>query len=43
MEVFHRGTTATPAGVDKIRGDRNQLNACAQELKRFAPDVVMIS
>jgi nucleoside-diphosphate-sugar epimerase len=41
LAVFHRGTTAAPAGVDEIRGDRNQLNASAQELKRFAPDVVI--
>jgi nucleoside-diphosphate-sugar epimerase len=41
LAVFHRGTLALPAGVDEIRGDRNQLNASAQELKRFAPDVVI--
>ena len=41
LAVFHVGTTAMPAGVDEIRGDRNQLNASAQELKRFAPDVVI--
>src|SRR5882762_8284820 len=41
LAVFHRGTTAAPAGVDEIRGDRHQLNASAQELKRFAPDVVI--
>lgn len=41
LAVFHRGTTAAPAGVQEIRGDRNQLNASAQELKRFAPDVVI--
>jgi nucleoside-diphosphate-sugar epimerase len=41
VAVFHRGTTAAPAGVDEIRGDRNQLNASAQELKHFAPDVVI--
>src|SRR5579859_1527910 len=39
--VFHRGTTAAPAGVDEIRGDQNQLNASAQELKRYAPDAVI--
>src|SRR5258708_38080569 len=39
--VFPRGTTAAPSGVDEIRGDRHQLNASAQELKRFAPDVVI--
>jgi nucleoside-diphosphate-sugar epimerase len=41
LAVFHRGTTATPAGVNEIRGDRNQLSARSQELKRFAPDVVI--
>src|SRR6202049_3504310 len=41
LAVFHRGTTAAPAGVDEIRGDRHQLNASAKELKRFAPDVVI--
>ena len=41
LAVFHRGTTAAPPGVDEILGDRNQLNASAQELKRFAPDVVI--
>ena len=41
LAVFHRGTTAVPAGVHEIRGDRNRLNASAQELKRFAPDVVI--
>ena len=40
LAVFHRGTTAAPAGVE-IRGNRKQLNANAQELKRFAPDVVI--
>src|SRR5208283_1210860 len=41
LAVFHRGTTGVPVGVDEIRGDRNQLNASAQELRRFAPDVVI--
>jgi nucleoside-diphosphate-sugar epimerase len=41
VAVFHRGTTAAPAGVEELRGDRNQLTASAQELKRFAPDVVI--
>lgn len=40
IAVFHRGTTTVPAGVDEILGDRNQLNAITQGLKRFAPDVV---
>jgi nucleoside-diphosphate-sugar epimerase len=41
LVVFHRGMTAAPAGVDEIRGDRNQLNSSVQELRRFAPDVVI--
>jgi nucleoside-diphosphate-sugar epimerase len=41
VAVFHRGTTAAPAGVDEIRGDHNQLNASAEELKRLAPDVII--
>src|SRR5712671_3502065 len=41
LAVFHRGTSAPPPGVDEIRGDRHQLKASAQELKRFAPDVVI--
>ena len=41
LAVFHRGTTAAPAGVEEIRGNRNQLSGCAQELKRFVPDVVI--
>jgi nucleoside-diphosphate-sugar epimerase len=41
LAVFHRGTRAAPPGVEEIRGDRNQLNASAQELKSFAPHVVI--
>jgi len=41
LAVFHRGTTAAPSGVDEIRGDRHQLSANAQELRSFAPDVVI--
>jgi len=41
LAVFHRGTSAVPAGVEDLRGDRNQLAASAQELTRFAPDVVI--
>src|SRR6202011_3303348 len=41
LAVFHRGTRPTPDGVDEIRGDRQRLNASAQELKRFSPDVVI--
>src|SRR5262250_1572858 len=41
LAVFHRSTTAAPSGVDEIRGDRHQLSASAQELRRFAPNVVI--
>jgi nucleoside-diphosphate-sugar epimerase len=41
LAVFHRGTTAAPSGVDEILGDRHQLNVSTQDLKRFAPDVVI--
>ena len=38
--VFHRGTTPLPAGVEDVRGDRNQLSASVQ-IKQAAPDVVI--
>jgi nucleoside-diphosphate-sugar epimerase len=38
---FHRGTTVAPSGVNEIRGDRHRLSASAEEIKRFAPDVVI--
>src|ERR1700730_15359853 len=41
LAVFHRGTRPVPDGVGEIRGDHKQLNAGAQQLKRFAPDVVI--
>jgi nucleoside-diphosphate-sugar epimerase len=41
VAVFHRGTTPSPPGVEEIRGDRNQLADSSQEIKRFAPDVVI--
>jgi nucleoside-diphosphate-sugar epimerase len=41
LALFHRGTAAAPRGVNEIRGDRNQLSASAEEMKRFAPDVVI--
>jgi nucleoside-diphosphate-sugar epimerase len=41
LALFHRGTAAVPIGVEEIRGDRQQLTAKAQELRRFAPDVVI--
>src|SRR5713226_9743765 len=41
VAVFHRGSTSAPDGVEEILGNRNQLSASAQELRRFAPDVVI--
>jgi nucleoside-diphosphate-sugar epimerase len=41
LALFHRGTSAGPAGVGQILGDRDHLNASAAELKRFAPEVVI--
>lgn len=42
LALFHRGAkTTVPTGVEDIRGDRNQLQASAQELKKFAPEVVI--
>jgi nucleoside-diphosphate-sugar epimerase len=41
LALFHRGTTNAPPGVDEILGDRHQLNASAQPLTSFAPDVVI--
>ncbi len=39
--VFHRGTVGVPAGVQAIRGQRDQLKASAEDLKKFSPDVVV--
>jgi nucleoside-diphosphate-sugar epimerase len=39
--VFHRGTVGVPAGVHEIRGQRDQLNASAEEMKNFSPDLVV--
>jgi nucleoside-diphosphate-sugar epimerase len=41
LATVHRGTTAAPPGVNEIRGDRHQLSASAEEMKRFAPEVVI--
>jgi len=42
LALFHRGEpTTVPAGVENIRGDRNQLQASAPELKKFNPEVVI--
>jgi len=41
IAVFHRGTAAAPADTEEICGDRNNLQASAGQLHRFAPDVVV--
>ncbi len=41
VAVFHRGTTALPAGIVEIRGDRNHLSASVSAFRQFAPDVVI--
>jgi nucleoside-diphosphate-sugar epimerase len=41
LAIFHRGTSTAPDDVEEILGDRNQLSASAEELKRFAPDIVI--
>ncbi len=43
ITVFHRGETTPdlPAGVRTIHGDRNDLGAYADRLRRAAPDVVI--
>ena len=41
LAVFHRGKSGAPGGVDEILGDRNLLNASAEEFRCFAPDVVI--
>jgi len=41
LAVFHRGSAPAPADAEEICGDRNNLQASAPELQRFAPDVVI--
>lgn len=41
VAVFHRGTAPVPRGLQGIVGDRNDFSASAQDLRRFAPDVVI--
>ncbi len=41
LALFHRGTSLALAGVEEIRGDRNNLAASADKLKAFSPDVVI--
>src|ERR1051325_2379091 len=40
LALFHRGATLT-AGVEGIRGNRDQLQASAHELQKFNPEVVI--
>ena len=41
LALFRRGSSPSPDGIEDIRGDRNQLNASAAELRSFSPDVVI--
>jgi len=43
IAVLHRGETGVdlPAGVRRIRGNRNRLDHAKAELEQFAPDVVL--
>lgn len=41
LAVVHRGTTPVPNGVEEIHGDSFHLGARADQLKSFAPDVVV--
>ena len=41
LALFHRGISPSPAGLEEILGDRNNLPASAPDLNRFAPDVVI--
>jgi nucleoside-diphosphate-sugar epimerase len=43
VAVLHRGESGAelPAGVRRIRGNRNHLDHVKAELERFAPDVVL--
>lgn len=41
LALFHRGSSPSPDGIEDILGDRNQLSASAEQLRSFAPDVVI--
>ena len=41
VAVFHRGTAPLAAGLEAIRGDRNDLAASVDEFRRLAPDVAV--
>jgi nucleoside-diphosphate-sugar epimerase len=41
LAVFHRAKGIPIPGVTEIRGDRNRLQDCSADLKRFAPEVVV--
>jgi hypothetical protein len=40
LAIFHRGTSPVRDRSKEIRGDRNELMASADELRRFAPEIV---
>ena len=40
LAIFHRGTSPVPDRSKEIRGDRNELMASADELRRFDPEIV---
>lgn len=41
LALFHRGTEPSPEGVEDIRGNRNGLSSSGDEMRSFAPDVVI--
>ncbi len=41
VTVFHRGVTEPPAGTGQIVGNRNELEACRDQFRRAAPEVVV--
>jgi nucleoside-diphosphate-sugar epimerase len=41
VALFHRASNPPAAGLQEIRGDRNQLGASREQLNRFSPDVVV--
>lgn len=41
LALFHRGSSPAPEGVEDLRGSRDQLSTSAEELRSFAPDVVV--
>ena len=41
LAILHRGTFPVPEGIEEICGDRNELIASAEDLKRFNPENVI--